>query len=119
MLTKVAENHIALPDLRKFPYKNCDLFFVGKSKTVSKITSLYKELNEIYEFKNFLSGEELLQIYALKKDILLFDFKTSGILMRENKIKTLNFGKIHFTDNPFFWFKLKIQQLTKFRFLSA
>lgn len=111
MLQTTRENRLALPDLRSTPWKNCDYFFCGKSQTVSKISNLFHFLNEYYQFRSNISGEDLLQLHAIKNNILLYDFKTSGYLMRDIDFKNLTYGKIHFLDNPLIWVRVKIKSI--------
>lgn len=113
MFSDIHPNVVLTPKLRKYPYRDCDYFFVANSPTMTKITSLYNHLDELYNFKDFKAGEELLAAYALKQDVILCEFDTSGILIRDSKIEEKYFSKIRFKDSPILFMQFKFLDIQK------
>ena len=110
MLVDVKPNIVFTPKLRHYPYRDCDYFFVADSTTMSRITNLFKHFDELYKFKNFEAGEELLAVHALKQSVNLCEFETSGILIRDPSLNEKSFGFLRFNDAPKLFLKNKMQE---------
>jgi hypothetical protein len=110
MLVDVKPNIVLTPKLRHYPHRDCDYFFIADSPTMSKITNLFKHFDELYKFKNFEAGEELLALYALKQSVNLCEFETSGILIRDASLNEKSFGFLRFNDAPKLFLRIKIQE---------
>ena len=104
-IESISENCVQTPVLLDHRNSPCDWFFMASSRTMTETTNLYLRLKNYLDSGVSASGEELLKHHFKLSNIRNSNFRTSGILVRDTKLKDVRFGKVAFLDNKTIWVK--------------
>ncbi len=105
MYQPIPNNLVLTPyllDRRPVP---CDWFFLSTSLTMTKVSNLFFEFIDYLNCGIAVSGEAMLKHHFAVNGIENTNYKMSGLLIRDRKLKDVRFGRVKFSHNKSIWFK--------------